>query len=376
MKKLFSILMLMIIGLSGTAYAEDFQINKGWNLVSQSLEYDLEKRVGLNKLNSNSYFFEIYDKKYFQYNNIEEKNSYKTVIHDFFGDDDIYSIFVPMWFYSNEEFTISTEKNLDFVDNAMEDLKNDDSINFKLTKGWNLVTINGLMVENSFNEFKGTCGLINLYHFISEENKWETESFTDFNKNINMILPNNFNGKGFAVKVESDCEFDFSEEISAPPAIPSSTEETQLEQLTQEELTQYLLYDDEIPEDYIIGSQSLESSSILLESNPGKYKKEIFSNYEGSNVFKKALREDNSNHYVGIYLDEKKDREISITIMNIFNSEIKNGILEYGSTDLGSVLVLKDKNILIVFESGREFDDQFIEKYKSKFDFEILPESS
>ena len=90
-------------------------------------------------------------------------------------------------------------------------------IKYKLTKGWNLITITTSMVESgSFSNFNGNCEIKKAYLFDSELQKWETEDNI-----LTATFYSELLGAGIAVKVENDCEFDFSEEISSPPAIPS-----------------------------------------------------------------------------------------------------------------------------------------------------------
>jgi hypothetical protein len=219
MKKLFSILMLMIIGLSGTAYAEDFQINKGWNLVSpyyiENLDFEKKDKI--------IYFFDILKKEYISYSNLidyfqkENINSITSITGHFNKFDDPYLTLTPVWYYSNQEKTISRNS---FNDNSVRKkvISNilESNLKVKLSKGWNLINYDVIFNNNqySFEKIKGTCNIVKKLYFDSQSQTW---------KKFNSIFEDEKNnGNGLAIKVENDCEFDFSEKISAPPAIPEN----------------------------------------------------------------------------------------------------------------------------------------------------------
>jgi hypothetical protein len=216
MKKLFSILMLMIIGLSGTAYAEDFQINKGWNLVSFYLADELTK--GLKEEYTNVYFFNVYNKNYISYSELVSSEELINNLFSFYGsegDEDPYFSFTPVWFYSKEKKIVSNEMYNNEVSNVLEELDLG-NVEFKLTKGWNLITINQNMLDINMNEFiSESCGLNKVYFFNPETQTW-----------LNIPIHEEFSekelGYGIAIKIENDCQLGYEEEISAPPAIPNN----------------------------------------------------------------------------------------------------------------------------------------------------------
>jgi hypothetical protein len=49
MKKIICFFLIMICGLSGAVFAEDFQIHKGWNLVSINLLNDIAEKKEKNR---------------------------------------------------------------------------------------------------------------------------------------------------------------------------------------------------------------------------------------------------------------------------------------------------------------------------------------
>jgi hypothetical protein len=232
MKKIFGILMLMIIGLSGTAYAEDFQINKGWNLVSPLLL----NNFNYDETNSNGdiFFYLPNNKKYYSTNEFNSDNSnfdlLKENLISLNYDFNSFMMTTASWIYFENPMKFSYDYeslNSYYTENTPE---------FKLFSGWNLISINSLMIkENSFSTFKGDCEIKRVYLFDSELQKWETEDNI-----LTATFYSDLVGTGMAVKVSNDCEFNFSdkEEVSAPPTLPNDENvETQTISESEDTLT-------------------------------------------------------------------------------------------------------------------------------------------
>lgn len=223
MKKIISILLIMIVGMSGAVFAEDFQINKGWNLVPI-----LYLNVENINFKETSFLFDPFDKSYFSVQEFEAntnkyglKSEFAATVEKRFSDYDYWKLSYPVWYYSNSDITISSNTISEY-----NTVTKDKSI--YLVPGWNLVTINELMLNTDMNNlFDESCGLEKIYFYNPEKQNW-----------IKVPLYDEFNekelGHGIAIKTSNNCELNSNDEISAPPSIPTSSEETPTEEETKE----------------------------------------------------------------------------------------------------------------------------------------------
>lgn len=223
--------MFMIIGLSGTAFAEDgkngfhnnedidtflntenlryididFTLYTGWNLVSLSTyhELNLKDRVDL------AYVYNPLENKYLDYKK-DDSNSFNSYMNDYI----VKNMLVSLWVYnseSEETFTFKSGQEID--QNEFEFVK--------LKKGWNFLSVFPTMIYNDkdksdfgLKDMSGSCDIKSSYSFDASSNSWNELWDEEFNDNLM--------GYGFIVKVSEDCQLGLSEEISAPPAIPSN----------------------------------------------------------------------------------------------------------------------------------------------------------
>jgi hypothetical protein len=213
MKKLFGILMLMIIGLSGTAYAEDFQINKGWNLISGTVLLNLYNELEIESVNKNTFYLNPYNKKYETLNEIQSSDFFED-----FNSDDNFILNSGLWYYSENYYNF--KEDISSFEGPIENP-------YKLKKGWNQISIssNWIYDSNSNHEplnlaqIKGSCSIEKMYIFEHVSQEWHNLELNSFE------LYQEFFGMGMAIKILDDCSLNYERENTNsinPPALPSN----------------------------------------------------------------------------------------------------------------------------------------------------------
>jgi len=238
MKKVICIIIMALMFGIITASAqnsETLHIGKGWNLISASLFDEIYKIISDRDNTEALFLYNPETKEYLIHTNehpLYEEDLAELVVS--YADGDVVGIVWSgvgsMWYYSTESFdlSISQSPNYNLLKNPLEWI-DDNKRNFghwvekfsrtEIRKGWNLIGVNGLMVENSILDFKGDCTVSKIYFFDSDEQKWgggKLEGSWD------DPLPPWFLGRGMAIKVDDNCQFDFTESSDIPelPSLP------------------------------------------------------------------------------------------------------------------------------------------------------------
>lgn len=182
-------------------YLISVEVSKGWNLISgiyppqqisQSSEIQLDDIKAV-------WFYTPIENKYIEiYPNLDKRSI------DNYDDEYVFSS--AMWVYSERAGTISYDSIVYF------DFPKINS--FELTSGWNFLTITPEMIDIEFNSIKGDCNIENIYTWDSSSQEWNNFPTTqDFEEE--------FEGRGFIIKVSSDCTLgSSSEDGTSPPILP------------------------------------------------------------------------------------------------------------------------------------------------------------
>jgi hypothetical protein len=223
-KWVMPIALLTILSLAIFVSAEEFTINKGWNLIGWGMVEDL----GEDNVLGRTYFFNPLSKDYFLYSE-ETKDEFEVGMssaQERYEDPSIYFLSTPVWYYSSKDVKIDTDKLGD-----LKNIQNHNKFNLmgQLFSGWNLITLNGAMLDKSFYEFKGNCEILGIYYWRSNSQEWHklsskgdmTGQTVVFNKENGWY---DSIGEGLAVKVNGNCNLAFAGSISNPPAIPDNEE--------------------------------------------------------------------------------------------------------------------------------------------------------
>lgn len=200
-------------------YDVEIQVAKGWNLVVASPVWgddagSIKEDSEIQKENIKaSYYYFRQDNKYLQlFPNEKEVDDYLRSIQTKYDMETIYFSQSPVWIYSNKDGVLKYTRK-DFP-------KFDGNLKLYLSSGWNFVTITSDISTKTFDDIKGDCNAEKLYVFVSEINNWQAIDTT------NGLFGTEDVGKGFIVKVTSDCTlgaFSSSSTSSSdinPPQIP------------------------------------------------------------------------------------------------------------------------------------------------------------
>jgi len=218
-------MVILLAGTIGTVYSqipnkvvnEEFQIYKGWNLVDFPLYSDIIKYSDKLETSESTVYFML--ERPFSYNYVQGDDgarAYASKLVDNNIDDSILDA-TAVWFFSKTDLTFELYAA---TLPSKEDLSNNiDSVNnaYQLFNGWNLVSINSLMIDRTLNDFKGNCDINKIYIFKSDLQEWQRVTFDEGASKEQV-------GGGLAVKVRNDCQMDFggSARISSIPSLPTT----------------------------------------------------------------------------------------------------------------------------------------------------------
>ena len=89
---------------------------------------------------------------------------------------------------------------------------------YKITVGWNFITVHPWMVNKNFGDFIGTCEITNVYTF-DPLTGWNGGSVTrgDFD---NSFITEEYVGITYEMKFSNDCNFAIKQEVLSPPPLP------------------------------------------------------------------------------------------------------------------------------------------------------------
>lgn len=196
-------------------YDVEIQLVKGWNLVlgvpiGEAILSDSEiKSTNIKAI----YYYSRSENKYLQYypNSQEVENYISTAQQN--SNEIIYFSQAPVWVYSDMAGILKYSRK-DFP-------KFETGMNLPLSTGWNFVTMVPEMSSKTFNDLKGNCNAEKLYLYVPQlENVWQSMDIA------NGLFGTEDVGKGFLVKVTSDClmsEFASASVLDSdinPPPIP------------------------------------------------------------------------------------------------------------------------------------------------------------
>ncbi len=179
-------------------------INKGWNLVYAFIEPGQIQGIELSNIKA-IYGFMPTTQEYVRFYPNPEMDKINRMDGDQFRN-------TAFWVYSDAE----TGKEFNGIYNAVEYWIAEEPIPYnerQIYKGWNFIGITSDMIPKSFEEIKGNCDIERSHIWISSEKEW-----ADFPE---MFYPSMI-GKGFIIKVTSDCKLGTSGSSNInPPQIPN-----------------------------------------------------------------------------------------------------------------------------------------------------------
>lgn len=183
----------------------EFTLQKGWNLVSGKILFNIEENL-LDRYTS--YYYSPNENKYQLYKG-EFSTEHQDYMNNYINKDEMFSFWVfnddnEERVYEVSEYNFNS-KELDFV---------------KLKKGWNFISVlnyEGLnILDLSPKDIQGSCNIDRGYLFDTVNNKWNILNSESGNFKIQML------GKGWVVKVSEDCNLGLESNFGVPPQIPSN----------------------------------------------------------------------------------------------------------------------------------------------------------
>ncbi len=185
------------------------KVLQGWNLVSFTVIDALPTDYS-DKYDLRIYFLDPIKKEYFGGTLDEFEDAFFQIIKED-GDPFLYGY----WLYSNSDFEIDFRTLEDSEISHLKDYF--DSLEAHLIEGWNLISINDLMLEKSFLDVKGNCEFESVYHF--ERGQWFKQTESDLSEEFTLDSI----GFSLAVKVDENCKLDYSENsgTSEVPSLPN-----------------------------------------------------------------------------------------------------------------------------------------------------------
>lgn len=216
MKKIFLFSLLTIFFLfTAKTMASSYTLELGWNLVSADILFAL----GEDKNHPDQVFREgalfglnPKDKQYYggagTRQNVERGLEKITPVLPH-GDESVSAL--GFWLYFPRSLSLDVNFN-----NTQSIEKKYETTTYQFIKGWNLIGITGLMQGKSLINVKGSCDFASVYNF--EKGQWHKQSDAD----LREIFTTDSLGHALAVKVITDCAFDFKESKSASqiPKLP------------------------------------------------------------------------------------------------------------------------------------------------------------
>jgi hypothetical protein len=191
--------------VTGEFVQENFQFEKGWNLVHGILNPDW---IQANDDNIKAiYAFNPTTSEYVRFYPEPENNKIGETSFAW----GTWSSFGAVWIYSEKDFNSNYWK--------YEDVSLDKTLLFA---SWNFIAITSEMMGKTLNEIKGDCEFEGKgYFWDAELQKWDVEENI-----LSASFDESILAKGILIKVLDYCTLETStEDITSPPTIPSSASE-------------------------------------------------------------------------------------------------------------------------------------------------------
>ena len=214
----FSLIVLVLLAIQpSNVFAATYTLTKGWNLVSADVAGQMDRNNGWDSfLQSGGSIFGLNprDKQYYGGSGNREtlqKNLEKMYQGMSDGDDGVFSI--GWWVYTPRDVNLSV--NFDVPVDAQKNYQEA----YHFYRGWNLVGITSVMVGKSLKDIAGSCTYEAAYAF---DGSWIKFSEGAMESNFIETGKSGKLGDALAIKVSSDCAFNFPSPVSNPqlPSLP------------------------------------------------------------------------------------------------------------------------------------------------------------
>ncbi|MBT3408285.1 hypothetical protein HOK68_01170 [Candidatus Woesearchaeota archaeon] len=194
------ILLLLFLSLfSSFSSSVELTINAGWNLLDFNISK--ERLVSPGNLSQDLLY----------YFNSPFNTSYALLSYEYDGGNNTYNNYFSnlstqginatnymptraCWVFSATSFST----NISIL--SKQDQEKRSSIlneSYSLTEGWNLISINNLMINRNLSNFQGDCQVAQSYYYDSANQEWIRQ----------RSITSDLLGLGLAVRVNADCNF-------------------------------------------------------------------------------------------------------------------------------------------------------------------------
>ena len=185
----------------------NIQFQKGWNLVGMWVLDDSLSELVDNKNVDYIFIFDNLNKNYVQLAPNRESGRLSSILGP--GTNPGYFTNAGVWVYVEEDYLFSPQ--------SIDDPVSIDVL--KMERGWNIFSFTPDMSGLTFNQIKGDCGIEDIYLWNYINQKWSDEASPKKQiSNLDKPIDDDFEGHGFVIKVNEDCQF--STASTKPPAIP------------------------------------------------------------------------------------------------------------------------------------------------------------
>jgi hypothetical protein len=241
MKKI--ILSLIVLMLASMVFAGSYNsdtekltlnLEKGWNLVPlDTIEFNRDNLLATCNAQY-SFVYDVMNKNYLSedYRGWDEfSSSYSYDIISRSGVDYAYSTnptFGAAWIYLNSPCSLSTYygRHYDYAPKFWTE-ENKQSVGslLKLVEGWNFLTINPLMIGNTYQLTFENCNIVagNVWNESTQNWGYLTSSNTPLlklNQNTAKVSADDV-GQVLVLKVSGECNLNYKSETTGPPALPN-----------------------------------------------------------------------------------------------------------------------------------------------------------